>query len=294
MPRCAFLTIADTKGWFIDDDLVHPLLQNMGWEVNNIPWNIPTVWDDYDIVIVRSTWDYQNNLTHFLRVLEAIDQSSAILLNSLKIIRWGLDKNYFFDLKRKGIELVPTVKKQKFKNEDIQESFHAFSTNELIIKPVLGANAYDTFRISNYGDLDLDEIKTVFRNRTLLIQPFMQSVIDEGEYSLMYFNGHYSHTILKTVKNGDFRVQQEHGGNVIPIDRPEKLLITTADDIMNAVPETPFYARVDMVRTALNTFALMELEVVEPSLYFKYGNGSEKVFAHCIDHFWKRCRTDDQ
>ena len=109
MPRCAFLSISNTEGWFIDDDLVHDPLRRLGWEIENVPWTIETNWDAYDLVIIRSTWDYQNNLEQFSKVLYDINESKAILLNSFELVMWNINKNYLFEMESKGVELVSTI-----------------------------------------------------------------------------------------------------------------------------------------------------------------------------------------
>jgi hypothetical protein len=285
--NCAFLSIANTDGWFIDDDLVHPHLQSLGWKVDNIPWNKSVDWNMFDLVIIRSPWDYQAHLDAFLDVLQQIDESKAILINSLKIVRWNINKNYLFDLESKGVELVPTIKANSLKKSDVISAFEQFNSSELIVKPIIGANADDTFRIQKNTAIDFELLESVFINRECLIQPFMQNIVDEGEFSLIYFQGELNHTILKTVKTGDYRVQEEHGGGVIPIKMPDPLLVGKANKAISVLDQTPFYARVDLVRTAQNSYALMELELIEPCLYFRFDKNSAKTFAECIHRFYK-------
>ena len=102
----------------------------------------------------------------------------------------------------------------------------------------------------------------------------------------MFFNGILSHTVLKTAAKDDFRIQEEHGGAVKQVPSPESEMIDSANKVMNSLNETPLYARVDLVRTAQNTFALMELELIEPSLYFKYHSESAEAFANYIHDYW--------
>jgi hypothetical protein len=117
----------------------------------------------------------------------------------------------------------------------------------------------------------------------------MSSVIDEGEFSLFYFDGKYSHAILKTPKADDFRVQEEHGGRLKAIV-PEKSLFAEADNTLAAITkltgEMPLYARVDFVRfcNEINgeEFALMEAELIEPSLYFNMDDNSAQRFANAF------------
>ncbi len=287
MPRCAFLSIANTEGWFIDDDLVHPFLKDLGWDVKNIPWNQETNWNEFDLVVIRSPWDYQQHLDEFVKVLEKIDQSSATLLNPLEIVRWNIHKNYLFELEEKGVELVPTIRFQNLNASQIEEAFSKFNTEEIVVKPLIGANADDTFWLKKSNQDDWKKALNIFQNKEGMIQPFMQSVVDEGEFSLMYFQGHLSHTILKTVGAGDFRVQEEHGGGVIAIQSPESSIFSAGEKAMAALPQKPFYARVDLVRTPQNTMALMELELIEPCLYFRFDRHSPERFANYLDEYWK-------
>lgn len=288
MPKCAFLSIANTEGWFIDDDLVHPHLEALGWEVKNIPWNQATEWDEFDLVLVRSPWDYQQHLKEFQKVLSQIQRSKAILLNSLELMQWNIHKGYLFELQEKGVELVPTIRFSSLEKEAIEQAFENLNSDQLIIKPLIGANADDTFWIRRDQAESWEKALSIFAEKEGMIQPFMHAIVEEGEFSLMYFQGSLSHTILKTVGEGDFRVQEEHGGGVIPIEKPEAELLEAADKAMKSLPETPFYARVDLVRTASNSFALMELELIEPCLYFRFDEKSPALFAEMLDQYWKK------
>jgi hypothetical protein len=288
MPNCAFLSIANTEGWFIDDDLVHPHLEALGWQVENIPWNQARDWNEFDLVVVRSPWDYQQHLQEFQNVLSQIQRSKAILLNSLELMQWNIHKGYLFELQDKGVELVPTFRFSTLEKKAIEKAFETLKSDQLIVKPLIGANADDTFWIRKHQTESWEKALSIFAEKEGMIQPFMHAIVEEGEFSLMYFQGSLSHTILKTVGKGDFRVQEEHGGGVTPIEKPESTLLEAGDKAMKSLPETPFYARVDLVRTASNSFALMELELIEPCLYFRFGEKSPALFAEMLDQFWKK------
>ncbi|NVJ85394.1 MAG: hypothetical protein HWE15_03765 [Algoriphagus sp.] len=287
MPSCAFLSIANTEGWFIDDDLVHPFLKSLGWEIKNIPWNQDTNWETFDLVVIRSPWDYQQHLEEFIKVLEKIEKSRAVLLNPFDIVKWNIHKNYLFELEEKGVELVPTIRFSTLSAAQLEEAFNQFESQEIIVKPLVGANADDTFRLQKSVPTDWEKAIKVFQFKEGMIQPFMDAIVEEGEFSLMYFQGHLSHSILKTVGAGDFRVQEEHGGGVIAIESPESSILAAGEKAMAALPQKPFYARVDLVRTPKNTFALMELELIEPCLYFRFDRHSPERFANLLDEYWK-------
>ncbi len=279
--------MSNTKGWFIDDDLVHRPLKALGYEVKNVPWDQPADWNAFDVVVIRSTWDYQDHLDRFMQVLHSIEASSAVLVNCFDIVNWNIQKDYLFDLEKKGVELVPTMKCQGVQKSYLERAFEQFETDEIIIKPILGANAYDTFSIHRKDTALIKQIVPLFEKRRCMIQPFMQHIKDEGEYALTYLEGAYSHAVLKTVAPGDYRVQEEHGGGIQAIKSPEKLLLNAGNNVIHTLNRTPLYARVDLVRTPGNTFALMELELVEPSLYLRFDINAPGRFASSIDRYWK-------
>lgn len=294
MPRCAFLTISNTDGWFIDDDLVHEPLQQLGWKVQDIVWTDDLNWDEFDVVVIRSPWDYQDDLHRFLSVLQQIDNSSATLHNSLNIVQWNIDKHYLFDLQRGGIEIVPTLGIETPARGELRHAIQVFGADQIILKPTIGANADDTFRVScDTSDSDIEEICEVLRSKPCLAQPFMQAIVNEGEYSLIYIDGCLSHSVLKTASEGDFRVQEEHGGGVLLVQDPEPGLIAAGERVIATLAEVPLYARVDLVRTQENTFALMELELVEPSLYFRFADHAADAFAASIAGRYARASNSD-
>ena len=276
MPRCAFLTLENTEGWFVDDELVHEPLRELGWEVEDVPWTKPADWDTYDLVVIRSPWDYQQRSADFIEVLKQIDRSSASLWNSFETVQWNINKNYLIELRAKRVEIVPTVMLPRLAQGDLDRIGEAFGTQDLIVKPTIGANADATFWLPHQHP------GSVFAAKPCFVQPFMANIVEEGEFSLMYFNRTLSHTILKTVAAGDFRVQEEHGGGVVAVEDPEPALVAAANKVMEQIAWKTLYARVDLVRTESGSFALMELELIEPCLYFRFGKDSAVAFAQAI------------
>ena len=109
----------------------------------------------------------------------------------------------------------------------------------------------------------------------------MTSIIEEGEFSLFYFNRTYSHTILKTPESGDFRVQEEHGGRIISVT-PEQKALQCAMEVLETLNVSLLYARIDLVREETGDYALMELELIEPSLYFRMDPIASTRFAQAL------------
>lgn len=280
--RIAFLSIDDLSGYVSDDNLAFEPLQKLGYEIEVISWQQTVVkWSEYVAVIIRTTWDYQNNLAAFLQVLKQIE-SQTLLANPFEIVQWNADKIYLNDLAKKGAKIVPTIWiNGNIDASKIQQWFDQLESDEIVIKPRVSATAQDTFWLKR-GQEDIESLSKIFENRPCMVQPFMKAIVDEGEYSLFYFNGEYSHAILKTPKTADFRVQEEHGG-IIQAINPTANLLAAGEEILKCISRTLLYARVDFVRTENNEFALMELELIEPSLYLRNSENAPYLFAKAID-----------
>ena len=281
--RIALLSIEDLSNFVADDELLVEPLRRLGHVAEFVPWRAAVQWRDYDGVVIRTTWDYQHDLNGFLSVLQEIETQTR-LANPLEIVKWNADKKtYLQDIERRGGQIIPTVWNQgKIERRHVHEWFEQLQTDELVIKPSVGANAQDAFRLKRGAYPD--ELSTVFDKRFYMVQPFMRRIVEEGEFSLFYFNGAYSHTILKTPKADDFRVQEEHGG-LIRAAKPEADLLATGGKIMQYISPTPLYARVDFVRTDDGEFALVELELIEPSMYLREAKHAPQMFAEAIDQW---------
>lgn len=279
MKRCAFLSMDSLGDFFSYDTMLFEPLEAVGWFAEEVSWRKPDVdWDSYDVVVIRTSWDYQDDVEGFMACLQRIQASSAQLLNSLKIVEWNINKSYLKDLQNQGINIVPSLWFDSFTLSELQAGFTHFDTPQIVLKPLISANADHTYRLTP-EDLNqqADELQAVFARREFMLQPFMTGIVDEGEYSLFYFAGHYSHSILKQPGSGDFRVQEEHGGRLSCVEPCEELL-TTARHCLAALPADVLYARIDLVRYK-NEFAVMEVELIEPSLYFNMDPESPQRFV---------------
>lgn len=283
MNRIAFLTMDNMEGFFAYDYLAIEPMARRGWQVEEVSWRKAVDWNDYQMVVIRSPWDYQQDWESFLRVLTQIDQSRAALQNSLHTVRWNIHKSYLRDLQQRGVLIVPTLWCDRLTPEQLEQAFTHFASPHIVVKPTVGANADDTFWISNEdSDANRERALRVFGNRELMAQPFVESIVCTGEYSLFYFAGEYSHAILKRPQADDFRVQEEHGGVIRAIE-PDAELVQAATRVMRALDEVPLYARVDLVRLPDGGLALIELELIEPSLYLSYDSDAPERFAAAMD-----------
>jgi glutathione synthase/RimK-type ligase-like ATP-grasp enzyme len=284
MKKVVFLTMDSLENFECYDHLLIRPLEILGWQVEEISWRRKNVnWNNNDAVIVRSTWDYQSDSQKFLKVLEDISKSTAVLFNDFQTLKWNMNKIYLKDLKDRGVHIVPTMWEKEFIVEKLISYFSLLGTEDIIIKPNISANADNTLLLNrNNINKYISEISDVFKDRNFMVQPFLKNIILEGEYSLFYFNGMYSHTILKVPEQNDFRVQEEHGGK-IKLVQSDSQKQNICENIIKKLSVVPLYARIDLVRTNKNEFVLMELELIEPSLYFHMDKDSPKKFAKAFD-----------
>ena len=233
----------------------------------------PVVWDEgfdaeaYDAVIIGPTWDYWDKTGRFLDVLAS---AAAVrpLLNPLNVIRWNMDKTYLRDLARLHAPVIETVWAELATPEVISAAFATLRSDDLVIKPVVGAGAWRQARVRR-GEA-LPEPAQLPPGRAM-IQAFMPAIQDEGEYSLLFFGGEFSHAVIKRAAKGDYRIQGMYGGVDTPY-QPSHSDIALARQCLEAActhcgADTLLYARVDMVRGSDGALKLMEIELIEPYYY---------------------------
>ena len=280
MREVCFLTTDDLTGYTFDDELAVAPLASLGWRVSYESWrNTAADWHRYESVVIRTPWDYQDDPDSFLQTLKRIEDSRTRLENPLRIVEWNLNKKYLSDLEAKGIPVVKTVFSEGRLDEGKFQQFREIAgTDEIVIKPTVSATAQDTFRLREFDA----EVARKFDGREFMMQPFVASITNEGEYSLFYFNGEFCHAILKSPRSGDFRFQEEHGVLISPAE-PETELSNLGDQVLESLGEQLLYARIDAVRGSGGGFEIMEGELIGPALYFRMDQGSAARFARAFD-----------
>ena len=282
MRRCAYLTMDDFGDFVSDADLSFEPMADLGWDVEMLPWRSDADWDSYELVYICTPWDYQDDVAHFIEVLEQIDASPAELVNSLELVHWNLEKNYLRDLESRGAGIVPSLFCDHFDAGDVDSWFSAHGTDRVVVKPLVGANADHISVLEQpVAATANDALHETYTSRPFFVQPFMHRVLSEGEYSTFFFNGEYSHAILKKPETGDFRTQEEHGAEIRSVEAPRSL-IETAHDVVAMVDPLPVYVRADFVRDDAGHFLVMELELIEPSLYLRTDPDSAARFARAL------------
>lgn len=221
---------------------------------------MPRPWDlgsgDGAAALALFAWGYHHRVTAWQAMLAAWP-ADRLLLNPPSLLGWNTRKTYLSALSADGVPIVPSW----FGDADqasVDAAFDAFGVAELVVKPQISGGSYRTTRIARGDSVDLLP--------QAIIQPLIPAVGDEGELSLIFIGGAFSNAARKVAKPGDFRVQPQFGGVFTPLD-PSVEAMAIARRALAALPATPLYARIDLIRLADGTLALMELEAIEPDLY---------------------------
>ena len=265
-----------------DDGLLQKELERQGISSVRVDWARKDVdWSQYKFVVFRTTWDYFDRFLEFSQWLDAVSKQTK-LCNPYSIIKWNMDKHYLKDLDSKGIPVTPSRFVEKGSTVNIEDEISKSGWHELVIKPCVSGAARHTYRVNKLNTKAIETVvNELLKHESFVYQPFLESVLTQGEDTLMLFDGKFSHAIRKLAKPGDFRVQDDHGGTVHDY-QPDAEQIEFAEKAMAVCSTLPSYGRVDMVRDNQGKLALMELEMIEPDLWLRKHPPSAKLFAESI------------
>ncbi|MDQ0638040.1 glutathione synthase/RimK-type ligase-like ATP-grasp enzyme [Pedobacter sp. W3I1] len=250
-----------------EDDKLLNFLKEKGLNIEKVIWNDRDInWADYSLAILKSPWDYFDLIEEFYRWLDQLDAKKVKLLNPIEVVRWNANKQYLREIEAAGLKVTPGFYIQNKESVNLEHFFKKFNTNKLIVKPCVSGGAKNTFKVTldNVNEVN-QKLNLLIQHEDFIIQPFLPEILESGEWSFIFFNGVYSHSLIKQAKPGDFRVQPAHGGSVHQ-QKPGEELVATAQQYVTLFAKDCLYARVD--GTFVNgEFLLMELELIEPFLF---------------------------
>jgi hypothetical protein len=239
-------------------------------------WNDPGDLCGFDRIMPLMAWGYQREPARWFCALDEWEAAGLTFANPIATLRWNTNKDYLFDLEEAGLAIVPSQLTHRLTRDNLAEARAAFGVDTLVIKPTISGGADGTYRLGLNDPIPFDVLE-----REMLIQPLMPMIAREGEFSLFYFAGKFSHAILKTPEQGDFRVQEQFGGREVSVQAPAAGL-NLAAAALEAAPGPLTYARVDMVRGEDGGFYLMELELIEPSLFLDHASDGGSAFVTAV------------
>jgi glutathione synthase/RimK-type ligase-like ATP-grasp enzyme len=248
-----------------------------GAEVTPIAWTEAGDLAGFDVVLPLIAWGYHLDYARWLGLLDRAEQEGWRLVNPPTLLRWNGDKAYLAELAERGVTTVPTLAVEACCDADIEEARRRFASYRLVIKPPISASAIGTHRLGRNDDLP-----AACRGKQMIIQPLIEEIATTGEFSLMLFDGEYSHAVVKRPKAGDFRVQEHHGGVTLPCPAPPVGAVRLAKEALAAAPAPASYARVDIVPDDQGVLRIMELELIEPSLFLDHAPDAGASFSRSI------------
>ncbi|NJM79236.1 MAG: hypothetical protein HC854_05695 [Flavobacterium sp.] len=281
MTKVALLTCEKFPLLTPSDQLLIPALAKHKIQAKVEIWDNASVnWINYDYLIFRNTWDYYEKEQQFNLWLDQIEKLGIKTLNSLDIIQENKHKFYLKDLQEKGVNIIPTLFQKKTNQLDLK-SIIPKHWKKIVIKPAFSAGSYltevfDATEIENINS----KYTSIASQKELLIQEFKSEIKIEGETSFLFFNKQFSHCVNKKPAENDFRIQVQFGGKYTLI-QPSKALIEQAQKIVNLFPENLLYTRVDGIIID-NQIHLMEVECIEPDLYFTLAPNALDKFVTSI------------
>ena len=276
--RLAFATSAIEPEIHPDDAHLAACLRRLDVEPVACVWNDPGVdWAGFDAVLFRTTWDYFKHYAEFLRWL---DRLPVPTINGKALVRWNSDKRYLLDLAGQGVDIIPT---ELAAAAELPARMRTMAGQEVVVKPTVSGTAWHTAR-GTAGEPAFNEALMALPPAfSYLVQPFIPEVVDDGEWSLLFFGGEYSHAVIKRPADGDYRVQGEFGGTAQRIEPPGHVVASAERALAVAAAlghADVAYARVDGVVSG-GRFLLMELEMIEPFLHLgECPSAAERFAAH--------------
>ncbi len=288
--RVALATAARVPNLTADDRVLLDELQSRGVVAEPMVWDAPCDWNRFDAAIIRSCWDSHLKRDAFLAWVAHLTNIGVYLFNAAPLISWNMDKRYLRELSAHGVAVVPTEWAGSDVGDDLvpqlvpqlapqlHEVLSANGWTEAVVKPAISAGAYETWRTTRASAAsDQTRLDALLNGNVgaVMIQPFMDEVVEQGEWSLIFVAGSFSHAVLKRPATGDFRVQETHGGSTDAVEAPVRLIddaaaaLSAAADATGMLPHDVLYARVDGI-VQNDRLVLMELECVEPTLFFEY------------------------
>lgn len=279
--RIAIATCADHPRLAPDDRSLLAALEARGVEA------VPAVWDDagvewerFDGCLIRSTWDYHEKHDDFLAWARSVSEEIP-LWNAFELVAWNSEKGYLRELAATGLPTIPTRWLERGGGHRLEALLAEEGWDGAVLKPAIDLGARNLRRALAGGAADQAMLEELLARHDVMVQPFLPMVEAEGELSLVYIGGRFSHAVRKLPKQGDFRVQPSWGGSVHSVDAAAAQ-IAIGDLALAQLPTEPLYARADLVRGPSGECLLIELELIEPSLYLSTNPPAAEQLADAV------------
>jgi hypothetical protein len=282
----ALVTCAEWPIMTDEGQLLLAELRRLGLGAQPLVWDDPSVnWSVPNVCVIRETWDYHHRRDEFVAWAERVARQTT-LLNSVDVVRWNTHKGYLRDLEGRGVPVVPTAWLDAGTKANLAEIMSTSSWHEVVIKPAVSGAAYETIQVGPgriaEGQAHIDRLLPAL---DLMVQPFISSVLDYGERSLIFIDGKLTHSVRRTPALHLEEDMEPWEGKIV---EPTSQEVALAEAALEAAGYPTLYGRVDMVSDHVGKARLMELELVEPSLFLTLAplaaQHLAQAIARAIDH----------
>jgi len=301
MHLVAFVISSSDRDWFKFGEVLAELgKRDIDAEIVAFDEDAPEDgWGKYDLIIPTPALSYTNQYQRLLKWISHLESIGAGLTNPVPVIRWNIHKSYLLELKDKGITIPQTCDiKLGSTLDEVVNQIDSLGCMEVVVKPMVGASGKDTIRLMVDSKAELEKVVRLSTEKEMLVQEFIPEIMTRGEFSLIFFNGVYSHCVRKFNLTGDFRIQGGYGGKFeqMTLDDEEGCIIKSfAEKVLNVAPfQNLLYARVDLtlarpragddtlLTPSGSTPVLMELELFEPALFTEISKAAVERYADAI------------
>ncbi len=246
---------------------------------------VPTPWTahvddarqllDYPLVLPLLAWGYHLKHAAWLRACRTWQDAGVRIANPSAVLADNSDKRYLAALERRGVAIPHTAWTERVDQAQVDAMFDTTGAECLIVKPTVSGGAWRTLRLRRGDALEGAP------DGAAMLQPYLPTIETEGETSLLFFGGRFSHAVNKRPVPGDFRIQSEYGGAYRAVEPPPDAL-ALARQVLGAIDAPLLYARVDLVPDERGRWLLMEAELIEPDLYLGQAQDAGTAFAHAV------------
>lgn len=275
--RIALATSAEQADLHADDRILADALRDFA-DVYPLIWTDEWPPQAHDVCIIRSTWDSHLHPQRYLDWIRA-QSAQTRLFNSAHLIEWNFHKSYLLELAARGVPVIPTLLYRRGGAIDIRQRLQELQCNEVVVKPAISASAYQTRRFDTRNVEDIERFAgEVLQERDVLVQPLRPEVFTTREHSAVYIGGEFSHA-ARRLPFGEVTPFRQAGDPDVPFSEAERRF---CELVVRSLPASPLYARIDYIVDAEAGPLLMEVELIDPRLFFQYRPESATDFAAAL------------
>lgn len=246
---------------------LEPALAARGLALRVIDWEADiAAFEGVSLVLLGSSWNYQDKHEAFLARLDELEARGIAVCNSAEVVRWNSRKSYLRELSERGAATIPTLWREEVTSRGVIEALDTFETDRIVVKRQIGAGAegQELLLRSSLPGSDWSF------GHPAMLQPYLSAITQDGELSLIFIDGAFSHALRKRAADGEYRIQSIYGGREEDYT-PTSDEIEQAQAVLDTLPfDAPLYARIDMLKDG-DHLLLMEAEMIEPYLYPEQG-----------------------